>query len=86
MSQDFCCCVQRHHDHGKTYKGESLIGTGFQLRGLVHYRNGKKCGDMQTDMALGWQLRGLYLNPQAEEKESHTDHAWSICDPKAYTK
>jgi hypothetical protein len=32
--------VRRHHDLSKSYKGQYLIGTGFQVRGSVHYHQG----------------------------------------------
>lgn len=37
---------KRHHEYGNSYKGTYLIGEGLQLRGLVHYHNGKKHGDV----------------------------------------
>ena len=32
--------VNRHHDQGKSYKKQHLIGAGLQVRGSDHYHQG----------------------------------------------
>ena len=44
--------VKRHHDHSDSYKRKHLIEAGLQLRGLAHYRHGKKHDSMKAEMML----------------------------------
>jgi hypothetical protein len=48
--------MKRHHDDdddGNSNKRKNLIGTGLELRGLVHCHYGGKHGSVQADMVLG---------------------------------
>ena len=51
--------MKKHCDHGNSYKGKHLTGTGLQFRGLIHYHHGRKHGSMQADMVLEKEPRGL---------------------------
>ena len=61
--------MKRHHDHGKSYKGEHLIGTGLQFKGVVHYCHVKKHGGIQTDMVLE-KLKALHPELQEGRKRA----------------
>jgi hypothetical protein len=57
--------MKRCQDHGNSYNGKHLVGSGFQLRGLVHRHHiGKHCGT-QVDMVLEkeprWNLRVVLI-------------------------
>jgi hypothetical protein len=56
--------VKTHHDHGNFYKRKHLIGAGLQFRGLF-----AKHGNVQTGMVLETELRILYLDLQAAERD-----------------
>jgi hypothetical protein len=62
--------VKRHYDHGNSYKGKYLIGTGLQLRGLVHYYHGgsmagrhgaREVAENSTSQAAGRESEPLGL-------------------------
>ena len=57
--------VKRHHDHGNSYKGQHFIGTGLQVRGLVHDHRGRKHGDKHGRQT--WLL-------EKEPRILHLDH------------
>ena len=48
--------VKRHHDHGNSYKGKHLIGTGLQFQSFSHYHHGKT-----------WQQAGRHRAGEGDE-------------------
>ena len=64
--------MKRHHDGDDPYKGQYLIGTGLQFRGLIYYCHGRKSGGKQADMVLEKELRVLHLDLQVEKGDSST--------------
>ena len=68
----YSIAVKRHHDHGKSSKGERLIGVGLHFRGLVHYQHGRKHGIRQEDKVLEKELGILHLDLQAAGRERDT--------------
>ena len=63
--------VNRHHDQGKSYKGQHLMGPAYSFRGSVHYHHGGKHGNMQADMVLE-ELRVLHLDLKAARRLAST--------------
>jgi hypothetical protein len=55
----------------ETHKRKHFIWAGLQFRGLVHYHNGRKHSNIQTDMMLLKELRVLHLDPQVAARECH---------------
>ena len=53
--------MKRHHDQGKSYKGQHLIKAGLQVKGSVHYHHGRNHGSVQEDMVLE-ELKVLHLD------------------------
>ena len=62
--------MKKHHDHGNSFKGKHLIGSGLRFRSLAHCRHSGKHRNMQQDMALEKELRVLRLDPKTAEGES----------------
>jgi hypothetical protein len=62
--------VKRHHDHRNFYKGKHLIGTGLQLKCLVHYHHDEKYGGLQADWVPQKELGGLQVDLKAAGRES----------------
>lgn len=54
--------VKREHDYRDSYKGKHLIGAGLLYKGVVHCHHGGEHCDIQSDMALGKELRVLHPN------------------------
>jgi hypothetical protein len=55
--------VKRHHDQGKSYKKQHLIGAGLQVQRLSSLSRWEH-GSIQAGMAQE-ELRVLYLHPKA---------------------
>jgi hypothetical protein len=59
--------VNRHHDQGKTYKGQYLMELTYKFRGSVHYHQGGNTGSIQAVMVQE-ELRLLHLHLKADSK------------------
>jgi hypothetical protein len=56
--------VNRHHDHGKSYKKQYLIGAGLQVQRFSPLSSRWEHGSIQAGMAQE-ELRVLCLHPKA---------------------
>jgi hypothetical protein len=70
--------VKRHRDHGSSYERKISLGLVYNLRGLVHYCQGREHGRIQTDIVLEKKLKVLYLNAQAAGEERDTGPSLSF--------
>lgn len=61
--------MKRQYDQGYSYKGRHLIRIGLQFSGLVQCHHGGKHGDIQADMVLKRQVRGLHPHWQAAGRD-----------------
>jgi hypothetical protein len=52
LSQGFTA-VNRHHDQGKSYKGQHLIELAYRFRGSVHHHQGESRAASRQDGAGG---------------------------------
>jgi hypothetical protein len=52
--------VKRHHDQGKSYKGQHLIGVGLQVQGFRPLSSMREHGSIQAYMRLE-ELKILHL-------------------------
>jgi hypothetical protein len=66
LSQGFTA-VNRHHDQGKSYKGQHLIGAGLQVQKFSPLSSRQKHGSIQADMGQK-ELRVLHLHPKADSR------------------
>jgi hypothetical protein len=53
--------VSRHHEQGKYYKGQHLIGVSYRFKGSAHYQH----GGIQVDVRLE-EPKVLYVNAKAD--------------------
>jgi hypothetical protein len=56
--------VNRHHDQGKSYKKQHLIGAGLEVQRLSPLPSRWEHGSIQAGMVQE-ELRVLYLHPKA---------------------
>jgi hypothetical protein len=56
--------VNRHHDQGKSYKKQHLIGDGLQVQGFSPLSSRWEHGNIQAGMAQV-ELKVLHLHPKA---------------------
>jgi hypothetical protein len=61
--------VNRHHDNGKSYKGQQLIGTGLQVQGFSPLSSQWEHGSIQAGMVQA-ELRVLYFHLKAASGDS----------------
>jgi hypothetical protein len=61
--------VNRHHDHGKSYKGQQLIGTGLQDQGFSPLSLQWEHGSIQAGLVHA-ELRVLYFHLKAASGDS----------------
>ena len=68
--------VERHHDHGITYKGKHLVGVvQLQFRGSVHYHHDEKQGSMKDRCGAGEGAENFYiLTHRHQEVVQDTGH------------
>lgn len=64
-----CIAVGGDHDHGSSYTGRHLVGSGLWLKGLVHCQHGRKQGATQTDWRGCWEF---YIRVNRQQKETET--------------
>jgi hypothetical protein len=58
--------VNRHHDQGKSYKGQHLIGTGLHAQRFSPLSSRWEHGSMQAGMVQE-ELKGLHLKVATEK-------------------
>jgi len=82
LSQGFTA-VNSHHDQGKSYKGQHLIGAGSQVQRFSPLSSWWEHGSIQAGMVQE-ELRVLCLHPKAAsgrltsrqlEEESYNSHS-----------
>ena len=59
---------KRHHDQGKSYKGQHLIGLAYRFRGSVHqHQGGSRAASRQAWCRRSWEFYIFIWRPLAED-------------------
>ena len=72
--------MNRHHDQGKSYKKQHLIGAGLQVQRFSPLSSRQEHGSIQADVVLEKELRVLDLDPKTARRGGlfHTGQSLSI--------